>query len=199
VPRPRFGVPDVVRSVANYGNGCQMPPDHHYAQLSTCKLLLRRYERGRKPVRIRPPRAPEAITFERDYPGTTDQARHVRADLAKVAASCPVADDLVLLASELATNAILHSRSGHPARTFAVRAALYPGDYAWVEVTDQGGRWTADEHDDEHGRGLAIVAAIAGDGNWGIGGDAASRTTWFRLNWLQGPTERDMRTSTRIA
>jgi hypothetical protein len=101
-------------------------------------------------------------------------------------------------ASELATNAILHSRSGHPARTFVVRAALYPGDYAWVEVTDRGGRWTADEHDDEHGRGLAIVAAIAGDGNWGIGG-AASRTTWFRLNWLQGPTERDMRTSTRIA
>jgi serine/threonine-protein kinase RsbW len=150
-------------------------------------------------VRTRPPRASEAITFERNYPGTADQAQHVRADLAKVAVSCPVADDLVLLASELATNAILHSRSGHPARTFAVRAALYPGDYAWVEVTDRGGRWTADEHDDEHGRGLAIVAAIAGDGNWGIDGDAASRTTWFRLNWLQGPGERDMRTSTRIA
>jgi serine/threonine-protein kinase RsbW len=160
-----------------------MPPDHRYAQLSTCKLLVRRYERGRKPVRTQPPRAPEATTFERDYPGTVDQAQHVRADLAKVAASCPVADDLVLLASELATNAILHSRSGHPARTFAVRAALYPGDYAWVEVTDRGGRWTADEHDDEHGRGLAIVAAIAGDGNWGIDGDAASHTTWFRLSW----------------
>lgn len=101
----------------------------------------------------------------------------VGADLAKVAASCPVADDLVLLASELAANAILHSRSGHPARTFAVRTTLYPGDYAWVEVTDQGGCWTADEHDDEHGRGLTIVAAIAGDGNWGIDGDAASRTT----------------------
>ena len=90
-------------------------------------------------MRTQPPRAPEAITFERDYPGTADQAQHVRADLAKVAASCPVADDLVLLASELATNAILHSRSGHPARTFAVRATLYPGDYAWVEVTDRGG------------------------------------------------------------
>ena len=46
----------------------------------------------------------------------------------------------------------------------------------WVEVTDQGGCWTADEHDDEQGRGLTIVAAIAGDGNWGIDGDAASRT-----------------------
>jgi hypothetical protein len=43
---------------------------------------------------------------------------------------------------------------------------LYPGDYAWVEVIDQGGIWTADEFDDEHGRGLAIVATIAGDANW---------------------------------
>ena len=65
-------------------------------------------------MRAQTPRAPEAITFERDYRGTIDQAQHVRADLAKVAADCPVSDDLVLLASELSTNAILHSRSGHP-------------------------------------------------------------------------------------
>jgi anti-sigma regulatory factor (Ser/Thr protein kinase) len=134
-------------------------------------------------VRTQPPRAPEAITFERDYRGTSDQAQHVRADLVRVAADCPVSDDLVLLASELATNAILHSRSGHPDRTFTMRVTLYPGDHAWVEVIDQGGTWTADEFDDEHGRGLAIVAAVAGDGNWGIAGDAACRAAWFRLNW----------------
>ena len=28
---------------------------------------------------------PEAITFERDYPGIISQAQHVRADLAKIA------------------------------------------------------------------------------------------------------------------
>ena len=108
-----------------------------------------RHERGRKPVRTPTPRAPEAITFERDYPGVIDQARHVRTDLAKVAADCPVSDDLILLASELATNAILHSQSGHPDRTFTVRVTLYHGDYAWVEIIDQGGTWTADEFDDE--------------------------------------------------
>ena len=134
-------------------------------------------------MRAQTPRAPEAITFERDYRGTIDQAQHVRADLAKVAADCPVSDDLILLVSELSTNAILHSHSGHPDRTFTVRVTLYPGDYAWGEVEDQGGAWTADEADDEHGRGLTIVAAIAGDGNWGIDGDAASRAAWFRLNW----------------
>jgi anti-sigma regulatory factor (Ser/Thr protein kinase) len=128
---------------------------------------------------------PEAILFERDYAGTINQAQHVRADLAKIAAECPAADDVILLASELATNAILHSRSGHPDRVFTVRATLYPGDYAWVEVIDQGGAWTADEHDDDHGRGLAIVAAVAGDANWGIDGDAACRVAWFRLDWHQ--------------
>jgi len=134
-------------------------------------------------VRTQAPKAPDTVTFESDYPGTADQAKHVRADLARVAGDCPVLDELVLLASELATNAILHSRSGHPAGRFTVRATLCPGDYAWVEVTDHGGMWTADRADDEQGRGLAIVDAIAGDGNWGIDGDSSSRAAWFRLTW----------------
>ncbi len=95
----------------------------------------------------------------------------MRADLAKIAGRSPIIDELVLLASELAANAVSHSRSGHPGGTFTVRATLYPGDYAWVEVIDQGGPWAAGEDDEEHGRGLAVVAAIAGDGNWGIEGD----------------------------
>jgi anti-sigma regulatory factor (Ser/Thr protein kinase) len=103
--------------------------------------------------------------------------------LEKVAADLPVAEELVLLGSELAANAILHSRSGHPDRSFTVRAVLYPGDYAWVEVADLGGAWAGAGHDDEHGRGLGIVAAVAGEGNWGIDGDDAARVAWFRLDW----------------
>ena len=129
------------------------------------------------------PTAPQAVTFERDYPGTADQLHQVRADLMKLADGWPVTDELVLLASELATNAVLHTRSGHPHRTFTVRATVYPGDYAWGEVVDQGGVWTAEGHDDEHGRGLAIVASVAGDDNWGIDGNSAARVAWFRLNW----------------
>ena len=129
--------------------------------------------------------APEAITFERAYPGTIDQPRRVRSDLAEIAAGFPAIGDLLLLVSELATNAILHSQSGHPDREFTVRATFYPGDYAWVEVIDAGGAWRRDEHDEEHGRGLAVVSAIAGADNWGIDGDASSRVAWFRLEWDQ--------------
>jgi anti-sigma regulatory factor (Ser/Thr protein kinase) len=130
-------------------------------------------------------RAPEAITFERAYPGTVDQPRRVRADLAKIAGRSPIIDALELLASELAANAVSHSRSGDPGGTFTARATLYPGNYAWVEVIDQGGPWAAGKDDEEHGRGLAVVAAIAGDGNWGIEGDNSCRIAWFRLDWPQ--------------
>jgi anti-sigma regulatory factor (Ser/Thr protein kinase) len=134
-------------------------------------------------VRTQTPKAPKAITFESAYPGTADQTKQVRADLARMAGDCPVLDELVLLASELATNAIRHSRSGHPDRTFTVRATLYPGQCVWVEVADYGGTWVADQADGEQGRGLAIVDAVAGAGNWGIDGDDSSRAAWFWLNW----------------
>ena len=136
-------------------------------------------------MRTETTKAPAAITMNRDYPGTADQAHRVRADLLSVAAGCPAADNLILLASELVTNAILHSKSGRPGHTFTIRAVLYPDRYAWVEVVDQGGEWIPAGPGDESGRGLAIVAAIAGDGNWGIDGDSATRVAWFRLNWSQ--------------
>jgi serine/threonine-protein kinase RsbW len=136
-------------------------------------------------MRTETTKAPEAITFERAYPGTIDQPRQVRVDLAKIADGFPGIDNLLLLVSELATNAILHSQSGHPDRGFTVRATLCPDDYAWVEVIDAGGAWEEAKHGDEHGRGLAVVAAIAGPDNWGIEGDASSRVVWFRLEWDQ--------------
>src|SRR5580704_1383775 len=86
---------------------------------------------------------PEATRFRRSYPGVKEQVHQVRADLAHVAAGFPAADDLVLIGSELATNAVLHSRSGHPGETFTVRAEVHPGQYASLEVEDQGGDWAS--------------------------------------------------------
>jgi anti-sigma regulatory factor (Ser/Thr protein kinase) len=128
---------------------------------------------------------PEATRFHRTYPGTDDQVRQVRRDLAPVVDGCPIADDLVLLASELVTNAIVHSRSGQPGGTFTIRAEVRPGDYAWLEVEDEGGHWVKRNPDEEHGRGLAIVAALAGDGNWTVedGNTPGSRVVWVWLDW----------------
>jgi serine/threonine-protein kinase RsbW len=130
-------------------------------------------------------RSPEAITFHRSYPGADDQVRRVRADLAALVEGAPVADELVLLASELCTNAIVHSRSGLPGGLFTVRAEIRPDDFAWLEVEDQGGPWVEREPDEEHGRGLALVAALAGDGNWTVedGSTPGTRVVWVRLDW----------------
>jgi hypothetical protein len=134
-------------------------------------------------MQAEPPKAPEATTFERCYPGTACYVRRVRADLIQLAGCYPLGDEVVLLASELAANAIIHTRSREPDGKITVRAQVRPGEYAWVEVVDQGGPWTACDHSDDRPHGLDIVARLAGDGNWGIDGDDACRVAWFRLNW----------------
>jgi hypothetical protein len=127
------------------------------------------------------PRAtrPQATVFERAYLGTLEQVRQVCADMTAITDGHALSDDLVLITSELATNAIVHSRSGRPAGSFTVRVTIYPDDYAWVEVVDQGGEWASQER--RHG--LTALASIAGEGNWGVDGDEACHVAWFRLDW----------------
>ena len=98
------------------------------------------------------------------YPGRADQVRDVRRAVASYLAGCPAADDAVLIASELAANAILHSRS----RTehFTVRAELYP-DHVRVEAEDLGGPWRRRQPDGRP-HGLDVVQALTGPGGWGV-------------------------------
>jgi hypothetical protein len=125
--------------------------------------------------------------FAGSYPGLPGQVRHVRRALAQALNECPVADESVLVVSELCANAAIHSNSREPGGRFTVRTEVRPEDCVWIEVTDQGGPWDRPNGDDDRPHGLDIVAAIAGDGNWGIDGDGDSgRTVWVRLDWL-GP------------
>jgi two-component sensor histidine kinase len=127
---------------------------------------------------------PPEATFHRSYRGADDQIRQVRRDLAPLVDGCPLADDFILIASELSTNAVVHSRSGQPGGEFTVRAEIRPGYYALLEVEDQGGPWTERQAGD-HGRGLVLVAALAGDGNWVIenGNTPGTRVVWVWLDW----------------
>ena len=123
-------------------------------------------------------------SFGHAYPGGPEQVQRVRADLAAILNECPIADETILLVSELAANAVTHSSSRKPGGQFIVRAAVCPCDYTWVEVEDQGGIWAGHHPRDGRPHGLDIVQAIAGDGNWGIDGDAVlGRVVWARLDW----------------
>jgi serine/threonine-protein kinase RsbW len=115
------------------------------------------------------------------YPGGPEQIRAVRADLGALLDGCPMADDVVLCASELATNAVLHSHSRLAGGRFTVRSKVSPGDYVWIAVEDSGGLWTPADRDPERGHGLEVIQALADD--WGIDGDQDGRTVWARFDW----------------
>jgi anti-sigma regulatory factor (Ser/Thr protein kinase) len=72
----------------------------------------------------------------RVFVGLREQVRDVREFVARAIDGCPVADDVILLASEISTNAIVHTASGKGG-TFTV--AVRPGDrLVRVEVHDGG-------------------------------------------------------------
>ena len=120
------------------------------------------------------------LTWSRAFPATPMQAREARRFLSRILDGRPAADDAALCLGELAANATIHSRSrngGH----FTVRAQLSEGCIR-VEVHDQGGAWTwPAPADEQHGRGLLIVAGLAR--NWGVQGDSHTGwIVWFEMD-----------------
>jgi anti-sigma regulatory factor (Ser/Thr protein kinase) len=124
-----------------------------------------------------PPRQVHAASF----PGHVEQVRQVRRVLTRLLDGCPAADDIVLCASELAANAVRHSRSGLPGRTFSLRVEVSRGDRVRIAIDDDGGPWIEAGCDLVCGRGLAIVTALAAD--WGIVTGSAGRTVWAVFDW----------------
>jgi anti-sigma regulatory factor (Ser/Thr protein kinase) len=100
-------------------------------------------------------------------------------------ARCPAeaVQDIVVCATELAANAVLHSRSGLPGGQFSVEVVC-AGQSVHVVVEDSGGPWAECGHggiNEEYGRGLQVVSALSAD--MGIAGDASGRLAWFCCYW----------------
>ena len=92
----------------------------------------------------------------------------------------PVRDDVLLLVTELVTNAVRHAKAGPDA---VVRVELRRGsDCVRVAVSDEGAGFTAEaplEHDQADGWGLALVDRIAD--RWAITPTASGTCAWFEL------------------
>ncbi len=122
------------------------------------------------------------LAWSRAFPATPAQAGEARRFLAALLDGHPATDDAVLCLSELVGNATVHSHSAEPGGQFTVRARIR-GDWLRVEVQDEGGPWTQPvrRRDEQHGRGLLIVAQLTS--NWGRTGDsAAGWTVWFEID-----------------
>jgi transcriptional regulator with XRE-family HTH domain len=79
-------------------------------------------------------------TCSRTFPARADQVRRARALLGRLLADCPLADDALLVCSELACNAVQHSASARPGGTFTVRAEVgaSPSSTVWRPTGKSG-------------------------------------------------------------
>lgn len=117
----------------------------------------------------------------RVFPGDPGQVAHARRFVRRALAAHGPAEDAVLLASELVTNAIQHTASGQGG-TFeiviwpgpdAVRVAVFDAGSPSVPTLVPAGRL------DATGRGLALVEALARQ--WGHQGNQRGRAVWFDI------------------
>jgi anti-sigma regulatory factor (Ser/Thr protein kinase) len=113
------------------------------------------------------------------YPAEPRQVGIARAALAGWLGGGLRADEAILIASEFATNSVRHSASRHGG-SFILRAEVSQ-DRVRIEVEDGGGPWRNGPNEDGRPHGFDVVTALAGTGNWGIGGDAHGRVAWARL------------------
>jgi serine/threonine-protein kinase RsbW len=117
------------------------------------------------------------------YPGVPEAVRAARQHVAGVLAGVPAAEDVVYAVSEVASNAVLHSRSGHPGGRFTVAVDIVAGALVSVVVTDQGGPWK-DGGPDFYPHGLQIVRELAAAVR--IDGGEDGRTVWALFPWETG-------------
>ena len=117
------------------------------------------------------------------FPGIPAAISTARSVITDTLGGCPRADDVVLIGCEYATNAIRHSPSGLPGGVFTMRMWVRPGRVR-LEIIDAGtGEWVdapaldKSVPDDENGRGLIVVAALAD-----VCGNSGSRA-WAEVGW----------------
>jgi anti-sigma regulatory factor (Ser/Thr protein kinase) len=128
-------------------------------------------------------KAAPAIAQARIFVGSPEEIRNVRAFVGQLVDGYPAADDVVLLSSELTTNAVLHSASGTDG-TFSVSVLIESG-WVRVEVHDLGSATAPairrSGQPGESGAGLSLVEIIAD--RWGFHGSQRGRVVWFEMDW----------------
>ena len=88
-----------------------------------------------------------ASSLCRVYRGDPAEVARVRQDLSAFLGSIPKADDVILIASELAANSIVHSGS----KMIVIRCEIF-ASYIWVESQDSGADWHPRLPDDRPAR-----------------------------------------------
>ncbi|WP_250564524.1 ATP-binding protein [Sphaerisporangium fuscum] len=114
------------------------------------------------------------------FSGTPMSIGQARTLAALILPDCPRLADVLVVVSELATNAVLHSASGATGGTYRLRVDVGPGAVE-VAVDDQGPALVpARRPDGEGGHGLHLVAELADA--YEVTLTETGRTAWCRLD-----------------
>jgi hypothetical protein len=127
-------------------------------------------------------RTAAASRWRRVFPGEERQLGVLRRWLTSLLPGCPARDDVISVATELASNALLHTRSGHDG-SFGVEVTWDRSTVA-VAVADSGGPAEPHVIEDpggESGRGLLLVRALSV--RTGMSGGEPGRTIWAQIAW----------------
>jgi len=133
-----------------------------------------------------------AVLGSLTIPGRPEHVREARAFVAKALGDLhPALEDVVLLTSELVTNAVMHSAS-HSAGGIVTVQITGSADGVRVEVTDAGSDLSApvvrgDVYASD-GHGLFLVQTLSDQ--WGYLRDGNGTTVWFWLGTAAGPVRR---------
>lgn len=136
----------------------------------------------------RPPELLPGLRWRRLFPGEERQVAVLRRWLASRLPPCPARDDVIMVASELAANAIKFTVSGRGG-WFAVEVTQW-GSVVRVAVADSGGLsqpHVIDDPTSEHGRGLLLVRGLSV--RMGVCGDHRGRLSWADILWENDGTE----------
>jgi anti-sigma regulatory factor (Ser/Thr protein kinase) len=179
LPRPAVARPAELPGPAAVTRPAELPRP---PELPHPMELPRSAELSRSPEL--PRRNPMRPPLLRVLPGTPESASAARQIARQLLGDGhPAAETVMLLVSELVTNAITHSKSGAPGGTVTV--ALCAGSAGiLVQVRDDGGALepcvsTISGTDAEHGYGLLLVDALAD--RWGTISTPEGRVTWCRV------------------
>lgn len=134
---------------------------------------------------------PPPLRWRRVFPGEERQLSLLRHWLSSLLPECPARDDVMCVATELATNAIRHTASGRGG-WFAVEITWHRPNVR-VAVADCGaptGPQLIDDPAADHGRGLVLVRGLSE--RTGVVGDHRGRLMWADIPWDDGGTESRM-------
>jgi hypothetical protein len=116
------------------------------------------------------------------FPGHERELSALRRWLSSLLPECPERDDVLSVATELASNAIRHTASGRGG-WFAVEITWH-ASAVQVAVADGGGPaepHVIDAPAGEHGRGLLLVRGLSV--RTGFTGDQRGRLVWAQIAW----------------